>query len=100
MNNKIYGAINFRIFVHFRDDEEWLANRKVMNAMLLRNDFQLAHTVIENVSEDLIAEWNRKIKTADNFTQVTELMAGLYTWAIKGTLKDICVVNLKSYSRK
>lgn len=67
--------------------------------MLLRNDFQLAHTVIENVSEDLIVEWNRKIKTADNFTHVTELMAGLYTWAIKGTLNEICVVNLKSYSR-
>lgn len=57
-----------------------------MNAMLMRNDFQLAQTVIENVSDDLINEWNRNIGKVDDFTQVTGLMATLYTWAIKGLI--------------
>lgn len=57
-----------------------------MNAMLLRNDFKLAETVIENVSDDLINEWNRNIGNVGDYTQVTGLMAALYTWAIKGII--------------
>lgn len=67
-----------------RDDEEWLANRKLMNAMLLKNDFKLAQAVIENMSDDLINEWNRSVGNVSDFTQITGLMATLYTWAIKG----------------
>lgn len=58
-----------------------------MNTMLLRNDFKLAQNVIEWVSDDLIEEWNRHIGQRDGYTHVTELMAALYTWAIKGTFK-------------
>ncbi len=56
-----------------------------MNTMLLRNDFKLAQNVIQNVSDDLINEWNRNAGKVGNFIQITGLMAVLYTWAIKGT---------------
>lgn len=72
---------------YFRDDEEWLVNRKLMNAMLLRNDFKLAQNVIENVSDDMINEWNGYIGERGYYIPITGLMAALYTWAIKGTYK-------------
>lgn len=59
-----------------------------MNSMLLRNDFKLAQTVIENVSGDLINEWNRNIGKDGSFMPVTGLMAALYTWAIKGGINS------------
>lgn len=56
-----------------------------MNAILLRNDFQSVHRVIESVSDDLINDWNRNTENMNKCMQVTDLMAVLYTWAIKGT---------------
>ncbi|KAJ6641903.1 Cytochrome P450, mitochondrial [Pseudolycoriella hygida] len=67
----------------FMDDEEWLINRKIMNGILLRNDFQLAQSVIENVSDNLIHEWNCNFCEEENFAVVTGLMSSLYTWSIK-----------------
>lgn len=75
-----------------------MANRKLMNTMLLRNDFELAQTVIENVSEDLINEWNHNIENSGNFTHVTGLMAALYTWAIKGIEKTGFVSSILTYT--
>ncbi|KAG4079752.1 hypothetical protein HA402_014883 [Bradysia odoriphaga] len=80
----LYNEIhNCKRGLFFMDDEEWSANRKIMNTMLLRNDFTLAHRVIENVSDDLITDWNRNTENVGKCMQVTELMAVLYTWAIK-----------------
>lgn len=54
--------------------------------MLLKNDFKLAQIAIESVSDDLINEWNNHIYNEKiDETNVPELMASLYNWAIKGT---------------
>lgn len=71
--------------LYYRDGEEWMENRRIMNSLLLRNDLRLAQHVTQTCCAELMTEWNQMLDgKEDQFTEIPNLIQALYLWSIKG----------------
>lgn len=64
----------------FMDDEEWLATRKQMAPLMLRNDDRF-RWAIERTSNELVADWKRHSNRSE-FTEMPNMLNTLYHWSI------------------
>jgi len=69
----------------FRDDEEWLQHRQILNSFLLR-DFHWAEALIDATCDKLVNEIHRKINdtATAGHSFVPDLNDVLYRWTIDG----------------
>ncbi|XP_069672926.1 cytochrome P450 315a1, mitochondrial [Periplaneta americana] len=73
--NKMYGC---KRGLFFMDGEEWLANRRVLNKLLLRPDNSSVVASCDIVATDLVERWRKQY----GGRELAHLESDLYRWAI------------------
>lgn len=77
---------NFQISHIYRQDEEWLTNRKIMNGLLLRGNPKFAECMTQRYSQQMVAEWNQFAQN-DTYVEIPDLLKSLYRWSINGNFE-------------
>ena len=82
----IHSEFRLKINLNFRDDEEWLKYRKILNGPLLR-DFGWTREHINKRCDKVICDLKRDFRPLDNsFHTLKNLEGILYRWSIEVTL--------------
>lgn len=72
----------------YRDNEEWLHNRKLMNSILLKNDINWINNIVDKQTDIFIDNLKQLPIDDKEFIIVPDILGKLYNWSVNGKLLD------------
>lgn len=75
----IFPQLHIALYEFFRDGEDWLYHRKIMNTLLLNRDFSPFVHPIKNSVGRLMVKW----EASESIKPLENLESDLYRWSLE-----------------